>query len=102
MRVSASLALAASNARKVVDAFRAAGAVRGKSARHLADLRLNHSAALRELIQSRVVRKAGADRYFLDEDVWAQRRRLASSTVLWLAIPLVFAMLAGLLYWSRL
>lgn len=100
MRVSESLALAASNARRVVGAFRAARAVSGTAARHLADLRLTNSTALRALIQARVVRKAGADRYFLDEDVWALRRRLAGSTVLRLAVPLILAALAGVLYWS--
>lgn len=100
MRVSESLSLAASNARKVVGAFRAAGALSGGRARHLTDLRLNNSAALRELIEAKVIRKAGADRYYLDEAVWAQRRRLAVSTILRLGIPLVLALLAALFYWG--
>lgn len=100
MRVSESLALAASNARKIVGAFRAAGALSGSRARHLADLRLNNSAALRELIQARVVRKAGTDRYFLDEAVWAERRRLAAGTMLRVAVPLVLALVAAVLYWG--
>jgi hypothetical protein len=97
MRVSRSLAIAASRAAKVVGAFRAAGAVSGSTARRLADLRLNQSSALSELIQSRAVRKAGTDRYFLDEAVWAQRRQLATSTVLRLAIALVLGLVAWLL-----
>ncbi len=100
MRVSGSVALAALNARRVVDVFRAAGAVSGSRARHLADLRLNDSTALRELVRSRVVRKAGPDRYFLDEDVWAQRRRLAAGLVLRLAIPLALALVSLLLLTS--
>lgn len=100
MRVTESLSLAASNARKVVDAFRAAGALSGGRARLLTDLRLNNSAALRELVQAKVVRKAGADRYYLDEAVWAQRRRLAVSTILRFAVPLVLALLAALFYWG--
>ena len=100
MRVSESLALAASNARKVVGVFRAAGAVNGRRAVLLADVRLNNSAALRDLVQSRVVRKAGADRYFLDEAVWAQRRRVAAGTLLRVAAPVGLALLAAWLYWA--
>ena len=100
MRVSESLALAASNARKVVGIFRAAGAVNGRRAQQLADLRLNNSTALRDLIQSRVVRKAGADRYVLDEAVWAQRRRFAAGPLLRLAAPLGLALITAWLYWA--
>ncbi len=100
MRVSPSLALAASNARKVVSVFRAAGAVTGSKARHLADLRLNNGATLRELVASGVVRKAGADRYFIDEDAWARRRRLSTRMMLRVAVPVVLALAAGLLYWG--
>lgn len=100
MRVSESLSLAASNARKVVSAFRAAGALSGGRALHLTELRLNNSAALRELIQAKVIRKAGADRYYLDEAIWAQRRRLAVGTILRFGVPLVLALLAAVLYWG--
>jgi hypothetical protein len=99
MRVSESLVIAAGTA-TVVRAFRAAGATSGRSARRLADLRLNKSSALRELIESRAVRMAGADRYFLDEGVWAQRRRLATGTVLRLAAGVVVVLLVGVIYWS--
>lgn len=100
MRVSGSLALAASNARKVVSVFRAAGAISGSRARHLADLRLNNGATFRELIQSGVLRKAGADRYFLDENAWAQRRQLSARMMLRIAVPVVLVLLAVYLYWA--
>ena len=100
MRVSGTLALAALNARKVVSVFRAAGATNGSKARLLVELRLNNSVTLRDLVEARVVRKAGADRYFLDEDVWAQRRRISAGTALRVALPLILALVALFLYRS--
>lgn len=98
MSVTATLALAASNARRVVGAFRAGRAVTGSSARRLADLRVNLSPTLRELINARIVRKAGADRYYLDEDLWARRRQVSGRTLLRVAIPAALALAAGALW----
>ena len=94
------MALAASNARKVVGAFRAAGAVSGGKASHLAALRLNQSTTLRELVELGVIRKAGGDRYFLDEEAWAQRRQVSARMVLRVAVPLGLALAAAWLYWG--
>ena len=94
MSVSASLALAASNARKVVGAFRSGRAVTGGSAQRLADLRINPSPTLRELIDARIVRKAGADRYFLDEELWAERRQVSGRTLARVMVVAGLALLA--------
>lgn len=95
MSVTASLALAASNARKVVGAFRARSAVTGASALRLTDLRINLSPTLRGLIDARIVRRAGADRYFLDEARWARQRRLSGRTLLRVAVPGSLALAAA-------
>jgi hypothetical protein len=57
----------------IVGAFRAERALSGPSARRLKDLGLRDSRTLRELITSDVIRKAGPERYFLDERMWASR-----------------------------
>lgn len=96
----ASLAsLAASNERRVVNAFRAARALSGATARRLADLRLTSSAALRVLLTERVIRKAGAERYFLDESLWANRRRMSGLTMARVGIAAALAVGAGLVFW---
>lgn len=46
----------------------------GPTARPLRDLGLKDTVVLRGMIASAVIRKAGPERYFLDEAVWAARR----------------------------
>lgn len=93
-------ALAASNARMVVSAFRSRRAVSGASAKSLVELGLNLSQALRKLISERVIRRAGAHRYFLDEALWARRRQVSGRTLIRFAVPAALAALAAALYLS--
>jgi len=94
MGFTASLALTAANEHKIVHALRAAGAFSGATARRLPDLRLNRTRTLQDMVKSAIVRRAGAERYFLDEDVLARRRQLKGRTIgrLALAAGLVLAM----------
>jgi len=90
--------LAALNERKVVTIFRAARALSGTTARRLADLRLTSSAALRVLLAERVIRKAGAERYFLDESLWANRRRMSGRAMARVGIAALLVVAAGLVF----
>ena len=58
---------------RIVGAFRAERALSGPSARKLRDLGLKDTRVLQDMITSAVIRKAGPERYFLDERVWASR-----------------------------
>ncbi len=100
MGSTASLAsLAALNEHRVVKTFRAARALSGNTARRLADLRLTSSAALRVLLAERVIRKAGAERYFLDETLWANRRRMSGRAMARVGVAAALAAAASLVYW---
>lgn len=98
MSPTASFALTAANENKIVTAFRSARALSGASARRLRDLRLGQSRALRNLVSALIVRRAGADRYFLDEEVWALRRRLKGRTVARIAVAFALLAAASLIY----
>ena len=74
MQTTASAALTNRYQLQIVTAFRAERALSGPSARKLRELGLKDTQALRELVTSAVIRKAGPERYFLDERVWAERR----------------------------
>ena len=92
MRTTADIALASRYAHQIVSAFRVERAVSGPSARKLRDLGLKDSRALQELVTTAVIRKAGPDRYFLDEGVWAARRHAPA----WHLLLVVVAVLATL------
>jgi hypothetical protein len=98
MRLTAALALAASNERQIVDKFRAERAVAVPASRKLRDLGLNDSKALRQLVTDAVLRKACPDRYYLDEQVWANRRGLRGRTIARIAIALGLAVAAVAVY----
>ena len=76
MGVDAALALTAANARRIVDAFRKERALNEALARPLRKLGLSDSRTLRQMVVSTVIRRAGPQRYFLDEKTWAERRQL--------------------------
>jgi hypothetical protein len=81
------VALLARAHRQIIGAFRAARALSGPSARRLRDLGLKDTEVFRQLISLAVIRKAGPERYFLDEEVWAAR----SHWPLWRLILVVLA-----------
>ena len=89
MSTNAGLALTARFERQIVKTFRAQSALSGPSAQRLRDLGLKDSPALRALVTSQVLRKAGPERFFLDENVWAARRHAP----LWYLMVVVGAVL---------
>lgn len=100
MRASAAQVRATTGQLQVITAFRSAGALSGASARRLRDIGLNDSVTLRGMVTSEVIRRAGPERYFLDETAWAKRRQLRWRTLL--RIGLVVALAIGALLISRL
>lgn len=66
---------------RVVDAFRKRRAVSGRLAHTLGTLGLHDGRVLRDMVLANIIRKAGPERFFLDEDIWAARRQLHSTTV---------------------
>ena len=90
-RVSEILRKDAANERQVVSVFRGARAVTIRAAKSLAELKLNNSQTLQRLVGLAVVRKAGPERYFLDEAVWATRNAMSGRTALRVAVVLVLA-----------
>ena len=98
MSTAAVLALTALNERHIVKAFRAERAITGSTARRLRDLGLGPSQTLRRMVASTILRKAGPERYFLDEDVWATRRQLPGRTIVRIAVALGCAAVAATLY----
>ena len=91
MRLITSLALKTANQREIVDRFRSARAVTGATALPLRELRLNDSVPLRVMVAASLIRRAGPERYFLDEKAWASMRGLKGGTVLRLALGLLLA-----------
>jgi hypothetical protein len=73
METTANTVLAARFQRQIIGAFRAERALSGPSARRLRELGLRDTQVLQELITLAVIRKAGPERYFLDEEAWAAR-----------------------------
>jgi hypothetical protein len=83
--------------RKVVRRFREAGAIAPASARTLDDLQLHGGLPLRRLRRRAVIREAGPDRLYLDEEVWdalSRTRRRVSIAILCLIILFIVAVLA--------
>ena len=100
MRTTAGIALANRYELQIVSVFQAERAVSGPSAQRLRDLGLKDTRVLRALIESAVIRKAGPERYFLDEGVWAALRPVSGWQV-WLGVAAVLlALVLGGLYLS--
>ena len=74
MPTTAGLALTGRFELKIINAFRAERAVSASRAQPLRDLGLKDTRVLRDLVTCSVIRKAGPERFFLDEGVWATRR----------------------------
>ncbi len=100
MSITSALALTALNERTIVKAFRAEHATTGATARRLRDLGLNHSQALRQMVAAAVLRKAGPERFYLDEGVWATRSHLQGRTVVRLAVVFVAVLAAAALIFA--
>ena len=97
MALSTTDALDADNQRQILAAFRAKRATSISAARRLNELGLNDSKTLRRMAVAAVLRKAGPDRYFLDEDVLAAHRNLSSRRFKPIAIMLGLVAAAALL-----
>jgi hypothetical protein len=83
--------------RHVVEHFREAGAVSPATAKRLDDLHERHGLGLRRLRSRAVIREAGPDLFYLDEEVWhavGRSRRRASVAVLALLVLLIVGVLA--------
>jgi hypothetical protein len=91
-------ALTAANERQIVHAFRKLRALDGSLARPLRELGLSDSRTLREMVVSTVICRAGPQRYFLDEKVWAHRRQLPWRPVARTLVVLAIVGAAAALY----
>ena len=83
--------------RKVVRQFREAGATTPGAARSLDELQVHGNVALRRLRHRAVIREAGGDRFYLDEEVWeamSRDRRRVSIAILCLRVVFIIAVLA--------
>ncbi len=98
MSMTSALALTALNERMIVKAFRAERATTGATARRLRELGLNHSRALRQMVAAAVLRKAGPERFYLDEGVWATRSHLQGRNVVRLTVVFIVVLAAAALY----
>lgn len=101
MGTAAGLLLTAATERQIVKAFRAERAMSGPGARRLKDLGLKDSSALRGLVSLAVIRRAGPDRYFLDESLWTSRRHVEWSTVLRVGAVIVLIAAAAIILIER-
>ena len=83
----------------MVSRFVAAGATSRDRARSLDQVGVARGVILRRLRERAVVRQAGQDLYYVDEESWAavrRTRRRAASVVVIIGLVIVFAVL-----WSR-
>ena len=100
MRTTAAIALTNRFELQIINAFRAERAVSGSSAQRLRDLGLKDTRVLRELLTTSVIRKAGPDRYFLDEGVWAARRHAPAWHLVLVVVVVLLTVGLGALYLS--
>lgn len=87
--MSPSLARIANGENTILLAFRARRATGGREALSLPELGLNDSDVLKQLVASSIVRRAGPDRYFLDEKAWAGRRQVSGKIFFRVAVVIV-------------
>jgi hypothetical protein len=83
--------------REVVRRFQEAGATTPATARDLDELHVRRATGLRRLRHRAVIREAGAERFYLDEQVWqalGHMRRRVSIAVLCLIVLLIVAVVA--------
>lgn len=98
MSITAAFTLNAAQQKQIVEAFRAKQAVNADSSKRLRELGLGNSPALKRMVATLILRKAGPDRYFLDEQVWAGKRSLSGSTAIRIALVLGLAAVAAGIY----
>ena len=98
MATTAGVALVSQYELQIITAFRTANAVSGPSAQRLPKLGLKDTRVLRGMISAFVIRKAGPDRYFLDEGAWASRRHMTSKQLVLVALGALVALGVGALY----
>ena len=83
--------------RHVVRRFQEGRALSPATARSLDELHVRHGSGLRRLRHRAVIREAGAERFYLDEEVWqalGHMRRRVSIAVLCLIVLFIVAVLA--------
>lgn len=93
-RLSVGFAKTAANEQQIVRKFRGERAVTIKTAQSLRTLGLHNSQVLQHMVGSAIVRRAGPERYFLDEGVWAGRRSMSSRTLWRLTLAAAFGVAA--------
>jgi hypothetical protein len=94
--VSTVAAVIMARERRMVNRFRAAGAVTREQARTLEELEITRGVILRRLRERAVIREAARDHFYLDEESWAavRRSRRRAIHVLWvIALVLLLAVL---------
>ena len=96
-RLSPAFANAASEM-LIVRAFRHERAVTIRAAKSLSDLRLHDSKILQSMVGAAILRRAGPNRYFLDERVWASRRTVSTRTMLRVVVGVVLSVSAIAIY----
>jgi hypothetical protein len=97
MRTTAGAALTNQFELKIINAFRAERALSPPSAQRLRDLGLKDTRVLRGLVTSSVIRKAGPERYFLDERVWAARHHAPTWRLVLVVVGVLLAVGLGAL-----
>lgn len=98
MRTTAGVALVNRNELQIINAFRSERAVSGASARRLRELGLKDTRVLKAMVTSAVIRKAGPERYFLDEGMWASRRHIPVWALSLIAIGTLVAVGLGAMF----
>jgi hypothetical protein len=90
--------LADAAVQQIVNAFRAQRAVSIALAQPLRDLRLNDSRSLRQMVVETIIRRAGPERYYLDEGVLASRRQMGGRTAVRALVVVAIIALAAVLF----
>jgi len=83
--------------RHVVNRLRDAGAISSVTAQPLPDLRPIQARHLHKLVESGVVYRVGADRYWVDEGKWDEYRRLRR--IIGMTIAAIGISLVALIVW---
>lgn len=80
---------------EIIKTFRKAGAKSGTTARKLRELGLVGNPVLKGLVDRNVIRRAGPERYFLDETAWQSEKGMSNTSFVRVAIAII-AIGAGL------
>ena len=93
MAASAAAAAVIAREKRIVAAFRAAGATSAEKAVVPQDIGVNGRVAFKKLVGHDILREAGDGRFYLDEQKWKDLRRLRHRVIL---IMLLIVVVAGL------